>query len=42
MLNNDVNMMLTDANSKDDAKLMLNIDANMMLTDANPKDDAKA
>ena len=27
MLNNDVNMMLTDAKSKDDAKLMLKHDA---------------
>ena len=36
MLNNDVNMMLTDANSKDDAKLMLKHDAKEMLVDAKP------
>ena len=34
MFNNDVNMMLTDAKSKSDAKLMLNHDAKEMLVDA--------
>ena len=41
MLNNDVNVMLTDVNSKDDAKLMLKHDAKEMLVDAKPQSDAK-
>ena len=38
MLKNDVNMMLTDANPKDDAKMMLKPDAKEMLKhDAKPQ-----
>ena len=41
MLNNDANVKLTDANYKDDAKLMLNHDANEMLVDAKLQHHAK-